>query len=121
MVAHARDSAPLECCGLLLGRASEVIDLVRTRNVADQPERRYRIDPADHFRVIRDARQAGLDVVGAYHSHPRSPAIPSATDGAEGFSSFLFVIVGLVGDSPGVTAWHWVDGNFVPLRLVLTS
>jgi proteasome lid subunit RPN8/RPN11 len=56
--------------------------------------------------------------VGAYHSHPRSRAIPSPTDAAEGFGHFVFLIAGLGTDPPELTAWVWVDGNFVAAPLV---
>jgi proteasome lid subunit RPN8/RPN11 len=57
-------------------------------------------------------------VVGAYHSHPRSHATPSATDAADAFAGFLYVIVGLTSIPPELTAWIWADGNFTPVPLV---
>jgi proteasome lid subunit RPN8/RPN11 len=121
MLAHARADAPRECCGLLLGTADEIVDAIVTRNLAPNPATRYLIDPRDHLRAIRDARTRGLQVIGAYHSHPRSDASPSATDAAEGFTDFLFVIVGLAADPPQVTGWSWADGNFAPVPLVRFS
>jgi proteasome lid subunit RPN8/RPN11 len=112
--AHARDTAPEECCGLLVGSADAVDASVRARNLANDRERRYRIDPRDHFSAIRHARTLGLEVVGAYHSHPESPAIPSETDRAEAFEAFVFVIVG-----PSATrAWRLSSGNFTEVPLV---
>jgi desampylase len=115
---HARRQAPDECCGLLIGREDTIVDAVPAANVADEPRRRYRIDPAEHFRVIRAARGRALDVVGAYHSHPRSTAVPSDTDRAEAFSDFVFLIVGLDADPPELTAWSWRGGNFAAVPLV---
>ena len=57
-------------------------------------------------------------MVGAYHSHPRSPAVPSETDRAEAFGEFLFVIVGLTADPPEFTGWTLVGGNFAAVPLV---
>jgi proteasome lid subunit RPN8/RPN11 len=112
--AHARDTAPEECCGLLLGTADAIDASVRARNLADDRQRRYRIDPRDHFSAIRKARLLGLEVVGAYHSHPASSAIPSDTDRAEAFDAFVFVIVG-----PSETrAWRLSSGNFTEVPLV---
>jgi proteasome lid subunit RPN8/RPN11 len=118
ILTHARDAAPEECCGLLLGSASRMTQAVPARNIADDRLRKYLIDPHDHLRAIRLARQRGEDVVGAYHSHPRSPAVPSATDAAEGFANFVFVIAGLAADPPELTAWLWSDGNFARVPLV---
>jgi proteasome lid subunit RPN8/RPN11 len=94
---------------------------VPTRNVADDPERRYRVDPADHLRCIREGRRRGLEVIGVYHSHPRSGAQPSATDRDEGFGGFVFLIVGLGAEVPEVAGWVWAEGNFAPFPLVRSS
>lgn len=121
LVRHAAAAAPEECCGLLLGTRRAILDTRPATNAAASPVRQYRIDPQDHFAAIRDARKRGIRVVGAYHSHPASAAVPSATDAAEAFGDFLFVIVGLGGVRPDVTAWRWVEGNFTPVGLVRTG
>jgi desampylase len=118
IIAHAQAAAPEECCGLLLGDAARITAAFPARNVAEDRERRYLVDPRDHLAAIRAARAGHQDVIGAYHSHPHSPARPSATDAAEGFGDFLFVIVGLGGAAPELTAWRWRDGNFTSAPLV---
>src|SRR5688500_16441343 len=95
ILAHATEAAPAECCGLLLGRGTTVVEARRARNAAVDPTRRYVIDPREHLMIIRQSRRKTLEVVGAYHSHPRSEAVPSDTDRAEAFSNFFFLIVGL--------------------------
>lgn len=112
--AHALEASPEECCGLLLGNGDGIRASVRARNVAEDRQRRYRIDPADHFAAIRQARATAAEIVGAYHSHPHSAPVPSETDRTEAFESFLFVIVG-----PSDTrAWRLVAGNFTEVPLV---
>jgi proteasome lid subunit RPN8/RPN11 len=121
IVAHAREEAPAECCGLLLGGQNGVVEAVRTRNVADQPASRFVIEPQDHINGRRDARRRGLDVVGFYHSHPGSPAIPSETDRAEASYPALYLIVSLAGDPPDVRLFRLDDvdqGNFLRLPFV---
>ena len=116
MLAHAREDAPRECCGLLIGTGDSVVRSVRATNL-DTHDTRYLIDPNDHFKAIRDARAEGLDVIGAYHSHPASAPIPSATDIAEanGGADFLYVIVSLIGDD--VRAYRMDAGVVKPLAL----
>jgi proteasome lid subunit RPN8/RPN11 len=118
ILTHARERVPHECCGLLLGTARHIASAVRARNVADDPVRRYLIDPQDHFAAIRTARDCGLQVIGAYHSHPRSSSAPSPTDAAAAFAGFVWVIAGLGTEPPELTAWQWADGNFVAVPLV---
>ena len=113
--AHARETAPDECCGLLIGTPDVISLSVPARNIANERRRRYQIDPRDHFDAIRRARTLNLDVVGAYHSHPHSPPVPSETDRSEAFESFLFLIVGLESEIRG---WRSSSGNFVEIPLV---
>jgi proteasome lid subunit RPN8/RPN11 len=116
MLAHAREEAPRECCGLLVGTGESVVRSVRARNL-DAKATRYLIDPEDHFAAIRAARAEGLEVVGAYHSHPSSTPVPSATDIAEANSGsdFLYVIVSLVNED--VRAYRIDMGVCKPLTL----
>jgi proteasome lid subunit RPN8/RPN11 len=116
MLDHARAEAPRECCGLLIGKGESVERSVRARNL-DAKATRYLIDPEDHFAAIRSARADGLEVIGAYHSHPSSAPIPSATDIAEANSGsdFLYVIVSLIGDD--VRAYRIEEGVVKPLAL----
>ena len=92
--AHARRTAPAECCGLLIGTAMEVVDSVRSANGADDPTRRFRLDPATHLEALRMARARGLAVVGFYHPHPVSePTLsPADVEGAS-YPDHLYLIV----------------------------
>ena len=118
-VAHAREAAPDECCGLLLGCGGEIVEAVRARNAADDPARRFLIDPADHFAALRAARERGLDVVGFYHSHPASPAEPSARDLAEfSYPGHLYLIVSLEAEPADVRLFRFTAGKFQRLSLV---
>ena len=100
LLAHARSEAPNECCGLLLGRRGVISSSFRARNL-EASTTRYLIDPEDHFAAMRAARERGLRVVGAYHSHPASPPAPSPSDIAEasGGADFLYVIVSLLDET----------------------
>ncbi len=116
--AHARRDAPQECCGLLLGTATEIVEAVPARNVAVDPSRRYEIAPDDYFAAIRRCRSdgEGLAVVGGYHSHPRSQPVPSPTDLEQAFLEFVYVIAGPVeGSAPlEFRAYQLRDGILAP-------
>ena len=79
IVAHARESWPRECCGILIGSHGRIVAAARAKNLAEQPTR-YLIDPQDHIIARKSARAQDLAVVGFYHSHPHSAAEPSPTD-----------------------------------------
>ncbi len=120
--AHARAESPRECCGLLVGSDTEIHQAEPTRNLADTATR-YQIDPADHFRILRAARATGLAVIGAYHSHPASPPIPSPTDLADGLPNFLYIITRPHADHPGsdTRAWRLDGPTYHEVPIVLTD
>jgi [CysO sulfur-carrier protein]-S-L-cysteine hydrolase len=119
LIAHAQREAPNECCGLLIGRGQTVSDAHPARNTVAS-HTRFQINPADHFVAIRKARAAGLEVIGAYHSHPASAALPSARDLAEASEGApVMVIVSL--EAPGqpvVRGFVLEPGGSKEIRLV---
>jgi proteasome lid subunit RPN8/RPN11 len=114
-ISHARETAPAECCGTLLGAPDVVIEARPARNLATDPNR-FLIDPKDHIDARRDARARGLEVVGFYHSHPHSAAVPSETDLAEAsYPDHLYLIVGLAGEPPDVRLYRLTGGGYFEL------
>jgi proteasome lid subunit RPN8/RPN11 len=100
VMAHARQEAPRECCGILIGSAATISESARARNLAEGTTR-FLIDPQDHVSALRRVRRTGLDVVGFYHSHPQSRAYPSETDVAEsGYAGMMHLIVGVADGAP---------------------
>lgn len=66
------------------GDAIRVEQLIRAGNTrTDSAHNRYNIAPGELIKAQREARNAGLDIVGFYHSHPDHPAQWSKTDFAE--------------------------------------
>jgi proteasome lid subunit RPN8/RPN11 len=118
LVAHAREEKPNECCGLLIGTADLVHDVMRARNVR-RSATKFQVEPADHFAAIRRARAAGLEVVGAYHSHPNGPSGPSETDRVRLTDpTMVHVIVSLAHGTRTVRAFRFHDGTFSQLEFV---
>lgn len=121
LVAAAAAAPAREICGLLLGDAVRVEALAPCRNVADDPARRFEIDPAALIAAHRVARAGGPQVIGHYHSHPSGDAMPSSRDAADATpDGSVWIIV--AGDR--VTAWRAVDdgavhGRFEPLALAV--
>ena len=91
---HGRETYPHECCGFLVGRNGEVLELARASNAReDSPQNRYLIPPVEFVRVQREADARGLDIVGFYHSHPDHPARPSAFDREHAWPGYAYLIV----------------------------
>lgn len=110
--AHGAEAYPHECCGLLVGVWEEggrtVVRRVEpARNLnTERAHDRYELDPLDYLRVDREARQAGMEVVGFYHSHPNSPPLPSVTDAERAWSAYTYIILSVADGKPGdMRAW----------------
>jgi proteasome lid subunit RPN8/RPN11 len=117
VVAHAREGAPEEVCGVLGGRREEdtahVTEVRRVANVADHPESRYELDPVEQVRVMDTLEDAGHAVLGFYHSHPRGPDRPSGVDEARAtWAGYSYCIVSLAGREPTVGSWRWTGERF---------
>ncbi len=79
IIAHARQDAPNECCGIIAGSDSRATKLYRAVNAEASPYR-YNVDPKDLLRIYRDIDSQDWDVLAIYHSHTGTEAYPSATD-----------------------------------------
>jgi proteasome lid subunit RPN8/RPN11 len=107
IVAHARECKPQEVCGILRGQGGRVFDLVRGRNVAPDPIKDYVIDSQTLLRQF-DFEEEGNEMVAIYHSHPISPAYPSASDAWNAhYPDLTYVICSLEEDeTPDVRAFR---------------
>ena len=71
---------------------------------------------------MRTARARALEIVGFYHSHPRSAAEPSSRDVAEfDYPDHLYVIVSLRAEPADVRLFRFVSGNFQPVSFVTVA
>ncbi len=113
MVAHAREEAPNECCGMVAGSDGDATRVLRARNAEASPLR-YVIHPNDQLRIMNAIESDGDELVAIYHSHTGSPARPSQTDInlATAWPDPLYVIVSLADpDRPDVRAFAIRDGK----------
>jgi proteasome lid subunit RPN8/RPN11 len=99
---HGEETYPHECCGFMLGNAEDGTQ--RITEIRSQPnertdsrENRFVISPQQFKAAETDARTAGLQLVGIYHSHPDSPARPSEYDRDHAWPWFSYIIVSVKG------------------------
>ncbi len=79
IIAHAEREAPCEACGYLAaedGLVNRHYELTNTDKAADH----FSMDPGEQFAAVKDMRARGLKYRAVYHSHPETPARPSAED-----------------------------------------
>ena len=123
---HAEQVYPEECCGLMVGTIDasnqtpikSVLELAALGNewtpeLAEPDDRqhatkrrRYWIDPKDMLRVQKQAREANLDIIGVYHSHPDAAAVPSECDRAMAWPTYAYTIVSVC-EGKAVDVQNW--------------
>jgi len=128
MVTHAKREAPYECCGMLAGRDAvcgagalitaiyEIQNLpsddssIHDLNIPADRTVRYMMDPKEQFQAMRNIRERGLTMMGIYHSHPHSEAVPSETDVRLAFyPEVCYLIISLAKTPPDLRAFFIVD------------
>ena len=110
---HGVRDYPYECCGLLLGRFGEdgktVVETYPISNAREESAKRNRflLTPEELMRGERYARSRDLEVVGFYHSHPDSPAVPSKYDLEHAWPTYSYIIVSTFeGRSTDLFSWE---------------
>lgn len=95
---HLEGTYPNEGGGFLLGSVNDdtvqIADIIQIDNVFEEAEQhhRYAMTPQDWMRLEDEADERGLTLVGYYHSHPDSPAIPSVYDRDHALPNFVYII-----------------------------
>ena len=83
LVAHAIEQQPNESCAMLLGKKVDnywnVKEVFLTENT-DNSQTNFTISPKELLQGYQLAEKMQLELVGVFHSHPNSDAIPSSTD-----------------------------------------
>ena len=113
---HGVRDYPYECCGLLLGRFGAdgklVTETYPISNAREESAKRNRflITPEELMKGERYARSRDLEVVGFYHSHPDSPAVPSKYDLEHAWPTYSYIIVSTQeGGSTDLFSWEQED------------
>lgn len=116
---HCRSAIPNEACGMLAGSDGVVRHLYEIKNVEPSPVS-YLMDPREQFNIMKDMRQKGARLIAIYHSHPQSPAYPSAKDiGLAFYDDAVYIIVSLIDiEQPEVRGYRIVEGNVREVALI---
>jgi proteasome lid subunit RPN8/RPN11 len=131
MISHAESEAPFECCGLLAGKEGKIEEIYQIVNLPeDDPkiadmevpqDRRYRyvMDPKEQLKAFKTMRKNGTELSGIYHSHPHSPATPSATDVRLAFyPDVIYLIISLeIKEKPEVRGFQIIDGTITEVMI----
>lgn len=120
MFEHAQTGLPEEVCGYLAGTGREVTRHFRLTNI-DHSNEHFSFDPAEQFKTLRESRNAGLEILANYHSHPATPARPSDEDIRLAYDpNISYVIISLADyNSPEIKAFKIKNGEVTEEEIIL--
>ncbi|MFN8445556.1 MAG: M67 family metallopeptidase [Caldilineaceae bacterium] len=121
IIEHSRLGKPEEICGILRGRGTLAKQLIRAQNIAEERIDNYLVDPNTLLRQF-EFEESGDEMMGIYHSHPTSPAYPSATDAWNaGYPDTYYLICSLEDDNAPVLRafrmiWQFMELDWQTVR-----
>jgi [CysO sulfur-carrier protein]-S-L-cysteine hydrolase len=126
---HCAAGLPNEACGILAGKGNKVGKVYFMTNAKPGPAY-YEMDAEEQFRVMKDIRDSGSEMVGLFHSHPAGQAYPSSIDvekaywpGSQlpNYPDAVYVIVSLLDRARPVARGFSIEEgrvNEVPLSVI---
>ncbi len=109
--AQGHREAPNEACGYLAGTDGTAVKAIALTNVDHSPEH-FSLDPQEQFAAARQLRGESLAVLAVYHTHPQTPARPSAEDIRLAYDpSTIYVIASLQPGGPDIRAFRIRQGT----------
>ena len=119
MLEQAKAEKPIEACGILAGKDGIVETFYKMIN-SDLSSDHFMMAPEEQFKVVKDIRGAGLGMLAIYHSHPETPARPSAEDIRLALTpDVIYVIVSLQNTVPAIKGFLIEDNSVteVPVKI----
>ena len=123
ILSHARSKLDEECCGLLAGRCGVLTRSLPALNAAEQRAMSYEIAPKELFRIMREIRAAGLELLGIYHSHPKGDNQPSPRDVERAYypdAAYFILSPGTDAPEP-IRAYSIRDGRWRQLEIKIQN
>ena len=107
---------PLEACGYLAGQDGTAEKYYPLTNVDQSPEH-FSLAPQEQFAAVKDARQRGWQILAVAHTHPASPARPSAEDIRLAYDpNILYIIYSLL-EPAAIKAFRIQQGKVTEEKL----
>jgi proteasome lid subunit RPN8/RPN11 len=122
IAAQLRAEWPNEACGILAGRGGVIQRVYPVENVRRSPSE-YQMEPSRQIEVMMEIEAEGWELTGLYHSHPRGPATPSATDVAQAYypDSLYVIFAPETGGEWRGRAFRIVNGNVTEATLTVAK
>jgi len=118
LITYVDSHAPLEACGLLAGKGSQVEVIFEVTNQAQSPVR-YVMDPIEQLHAFEEIESRGLELLAIFHSHPAGPETVSPTDIEQASYDVAYIILAHV-DAEWRARGFWIEnGSYREVTLKL--
>lgn len=108
IILHGKEDIPIEACGYLAGTEGIITRYYKLKNI-DQSHEHFAFEPKEQFDTVRKARSEGLEICGNYHSHPNTPARPSAEDIKLAYDPDILYFIVSLADGEDLKAFRIVN------------
>lgn len=123
IVEHCKGEYPKESCGIIAGKEKRVTKIYRMKNVSENPEICYFMEPKEQIKIFKEMRQLETELIGIYHSHSNSPAYPSQRDiDLAHYAEASYIIISLKDfNNPEVRAFKIKDGEIEEEKIIISE
>ncbi|VVB97624.1 Desampylase [uncultured archaeon] len=108
--AELEANKPFEACGVLIGTiigSTALVEKALPVTNAKRTRRSFELDPKEHYNAWNEAEKNGREIVGVFHTHPVSSAVPSLWDRETMQNE---TSVWLIAGVDGMRAYVWENG-----------
>ena len=103
-------NSPYEACGVLVGTMdgdTTVVEKAVPITNSNRTTQSFELEPKEFYNAWNNAEKNGREIIGVYHTHPSSSAVPSEWDRETMQND---PSVWLIAGADGMKAYLWDDG-----------
>jgi len=119
LLEHCRSEQPYEACGIVSGVNNTVISVWKLKNEI-KSEKRYFVSKETVQQIFNEISSKGENVLGIYHSHPKTSPVPSKFDLMNHpYQHVKMIIISLKKKEPVIKCYEIVNQKFSETTLIV--
>lgn len=122
LLKHVYEQWPQEACGFIILTNKRTVRIKPISNIASNPEHQFYMNPPEVLSTFREMEINQETLMGIYHSHPKTEAIPSASDIAQWqFPDSIALIISAKQPQPKLAAWRIDYGSVSRVPIIISE
>lgn len=123
MIDYATQRLPEEACGIVAGvyiKDAFYIRKIYFLENKDHAPNHFSINPLEQLDVIKKIRAGNLELLGCWHSHTTTKAVPSPEDIRLAYDSNIsYLILSFKDSKPVIKSFHIENGDYTEENLTI--